>query len=273
MKRVLCCLLLVACSKQGKGKAHVEHEANNLAASAFAFDGVRLGDPLARVQAKPAFAMPCDIDPIEDGKASLVVYAAASCRSTFAQGTSVILWTDPPPGEQAVRVLAFLGGDYMSAHSSFPVHVGASEEETFAALGPPSASFQFEGDTWRLIVHKHPHNLYSVVDRGVTVGYVVGEMPGEDKSPRWRDLAKIYVKNTPVPAEVRKVAADRPSCESAVAHTIDLYSKDPALADSMVTLKKRVPVEVEACVGRGTKHRVACLLAANDTKSMGACDP
>ena len=250
------------------------HEANLLQASVFSFDGLRLGDDYAKVKRQPGWAEPCDIDKREDGKVAAVVYPAAACKSTFSHGTSVMLYADAAPeGAGPLRVIAWLGGDYFSARSTFPVHVGASEDEATELLGHPALSFELESDVGRLTVHKHPHGLYSLIDRGVAVGFVAGEIPGESASGRWGDLAKLYFKNTPLPAAVRAVAADRPACETAVLHTLDLYAHDPAFASSLHALQMRGPTEIEACVGRGTKHRVACLLAASDTKAMNACEP
>ena len=266
-------LLAAACVKERK-QAAGHHEANLLQASVFSFDGLRLGDDYAKVKRQPGWAEPCDIDKREDGKVAAVVYPAAACKSTFSHGTSVMLYADAAPeGAGPLRVIAWLGGDYFSARSTFPVHVGASEDEATELLGHPALSFELESDVGRLTVHKHPHGLYSLIDRGVAVGFVAGENPGRVRQRTLGGSGQAVLQEHSV-ARGRARGRRRPArLRTAVLHTLDLYAHDPAFASSLHALQMRGPTEIEACVGRGTKHRVACLLAASDTKAMNACEP
>jgi hypothetical protein len=171
-------------------------------ARGYTFDGFKLGDRYgSTVMNRPPYATPCDNDPIDHNARRFMVYGALPCRDrTFPEATTVAFYLafaeGPNPYDQPIEAFAWLGGGYFATRSSFPVRTGQPASAAAEVLGAPIASFGLERKRQRVTVQRHPGEVWSIVDSGVLVGFVVGPMPADPESEQWRGLMQMYVRYT-----------------------------------------------------------------------------
>ncbi len=174
------------------------------------FDGHRLGDGyLEKFVTTPAYQNPCDIDPINDGKRSVVFFTGKPCKGkSFPQSTTVVMFTSGVFSEEnpnpPVSAIAWMGGNYFDSHSNFPLTMGASEDLVVRTLGEALETQTVPGpENKSLIIRRHPENTFSLILGGKAVGYAVGELPPIDleseENEEWGGIAAGYFRFTPAP--------------------------------------------------------------------------
>jgi hypothetical protein len=114
--------------------------------AAITIDGIRLGTPVAEVLAREPYARPCDVDPIDDRRATLYFWAAGPCGkgAPFPGQTSVVIVTPrapkgAPEGQQPVDLLCWAGGSFFEDKTTLPIQIGADAGTARRALGPPTS--------------------------------------------------------------------------------------------------------------------------------------
>lgn len=172
-----------------------------LTAGAVTLDGFKLGDRYAStVMRRDPYKDPCDNDPIDQRKRRFMVYGALPCRDrTFPDGTTVafyLTFSKEDRYEQPIEAFAWLGGRYFETHSNFPARTGQSAQAVDAILGAPEATFALDRKGSSLSVRRHAGDLWSIVESGTVVGFVVGPMPSEAENEQWRGLAQMYFRYT-----------------------------------------------------------------------------
>lgn len=166
-------------------------------ATDYTFDGFQLGANLKQaVMSKSAFAHPCDDDPIENNKRTIVVYMGQECRGrTFPQGTTVVFYLPHAEGDarlaQPIEAMAWMGGSYLDSRSDFPARVGQRPAQVDSALGRPTSTFRLGGRRQFVTVREHPGDVYSVVHENQVVAFVVGQMPDDHGAESWEGLLEM----------------------------------------------------------------------------------
>jgi hypothetical protein len=114
--------------------------------AAITVDGIRLGTPVAEVLAREPYAKPCDIDPIDQSRATLYFWAAGPCRkeAPFPGQTSVVIVTPrapkgAPEGQQPIELLSWTGGSFFEGKTNLPIQIGDDAGAARGALGPPTS--------------------------------------------------------------------------------------------------------------------------------------
>jgi hypothetical protein len=184
--------------------------APDAAQAAFTFDGFHLGDTFGSIATRAPYNDPCDIDPIEDGAFTGVVYGARPCRDrAFPEHTTVVLVlsrTEGLPDEsQTILGLAWMGGGYFNERSDFPLDVGEPAARASEVLGPVVRSFPLERHGVTLLVQEHAGatpcgglcpTTFSLVAGDTLVGFVVGFMPDDPGAERWGMIMQMYERYT-----------------------------------------------------------------------------
>ena len=186
----------------------------------YSFDGIRLGDNYAQVLSRAPYDKPCDDDAVDSGARRFMVYGAVPCRGNmFPEQTTVAFYlefAEQQRFEQPIEAIAWLGGNYFKKRSTFPVGVGIPYAEARAALGADIGSKTISRKGDGLTVFEHPNHVYSLVDDGNVVGYVVGPMPGDGQNEQWRGLLEMYQRYTRPPG----ATPIAPCCEALKQHTL-----------------------------------------------------
>jgi len=169
-------------------------------------DGFRLGDSYQeKVMSRDPYREPCDNDPIDHDARRFMVYGGKPCRDrSFPEATTVMFYlafSDDARYAQPIEAFAWMGGGYFSSRCDLPVKVGDPESRVVEVLGPPQATFKLERKRSSLTVLAHAGNIYSLVNQGQAVGFVLGPMPKEADNEQWRGLMQMYDRYTKKPGE------------------------------------------------------------------------
>ncbi|NUQ72747.1 MAG: hypothetical protein HUU21_04250 [Polyangiaceae bacterium] len=171
-------------------------------AASYTFDGFKLGTLFgSEVMSRPPYHQPCDNDPIDKNARRFMVYGAKPCRDrTFPEDTTVVFYikyTDNRDDyNQPIEAFGWLGGNYFASRSDFPVRTGEPANAVNQALGAPLKTFPLERKKASVTVQQHPGNVWSVVEDGMAVGFVVGPMPEDPESEQWRGLMQMFERYT-----------------------------------------------------------------------------
>lgn len=174
-------------------------------AASYTFDGFKLGTLYgSEVMSRPPYDQPCDNDPIDNKARRFMVYGARPCRErTFPENTTVLFYikyTDTRDDyNQPIEAFGWLGGNYFASRSDFPVRTGQPSSAVNEALGAPLKTFSVERKKARVTVQQHPGDVWSVVEDGIAVGFVVGPMPQDPESEQWRGLMQMFERYTKAP--------------------------------------------------------------------------
>jgi hypothetical protein len=166
-------------------------------ATDYTFDGFRLGANLRTdVMSKAAYATPCDSDPIEGRKRTIVVYMGQECRGqTFPDNTTVLFYLPFAEGDaslaQPIQAMAWMGGSYFDSRSDFPARVGQRPAQVDSALGRPTSTFRLGGRRRFVTVREHTGDVFSVVYERRVVAFVVGQMPDNHEAESWEGLLEM----------------------------------------------------------------------------------
>lgn len=171
------------------------------AESTYTFDGFQLGTLYgSAVMSRAPYKEPCDNDPIDKKARRFMVYGALPCRErTFPEATTVLFYlryAEPDRYEQPIVAFAWLGGNYFATRSNFPLRTGQPVSAAAEKLGAPQSKFQLERKGIVLSVHHHRGDVWTISDKNVLVGFVVGPMPEEAENEQWRALLQMYGRYT-----------------------------------------------------------------------------
>jgi hypothetical protein len=162
-------------------------------------DGVRLGEPVRVLLARPDFATPCDVDPIDKRTSRLYFWAGATgCREAPAfpeQTTLVVLtpWSERAAApEQPIDLVAWFGGHRLDTRTSLQIRIGQREADVNALLGPPARRWAitdvvtpYVAEDRVIPLQAQSHGQVHVLLReGVVVGIAVGRMTGGTERER-----------------------------------------------------------------------------------------
>ena len=108
-------------------------------------DGIRLGAPIREVLARAPYTTPCDVDPIDQRRATLYFWATGPCHDAapFPEQTSVVIVTPrapkgAPDQEQPVELVVWAGGSFFDGKTNLPLKIGDDAAAARASLGPPT---------------------------------------------------------------------------------------------------------------------------------------
>lgn len=173
------------------------------------FDGATLGLSFPAFSSKTGFPPPTDIDPINDGARSVVLFAAKPHRGVaFPEHTSVVLFTTRPlvadDPDAVVNTICWMGGTYFHERSDFPVHLGCGTDEVIERLGEPVEVHEVTQRGLTLSFMRHDEDTYSVHREGRVVILIVGEMPPmpfgsppTERRAEWGGVVSTYLRLTP----------------------------------------------------------------------------
>lgn len=118
---------------------------SNVDLASITIDGIRLGAPVAEVLARAPYTTPCDVDPIDQRRATLYFWAAGPCHDAgpFPEQTSVVIVTPQAPKgasdqEQPVELVIWAGGSFFDSKTNLPVKIGDDATAARASLGTPT---------------------------------------------------------------------------------------------------------------------------------------
>lgn len=163
-------------------------------ASAFNLDGLRLGATIGDFGGRHKSSL-CDDDPIEGGKRHVWFFAPCNHKRALPDATVVAVLATPakegatPAGK--ATAIAWFGGNWPTHAGVFPVPVRATLPEVERALGPGQRLFDFKGvldGGEHLVVYRHGEQLYSVIQNGAAIGFVIGRMSHSPNDEEWRGL-------------------------------------------------------------------------------------
>lgn len=216
------------------------------------FDGHALGVLLAQFLSPPAYGG------CRTTKPGMIELRGNDCferpGSAFPTGTSVAV-----VGDKTVAAVVWFGGTYFSTHSDFPVAVGADEATVAARLGPVETTFDVVAGYIHFHARRHRDRVFSLADRGVVVGYAVGELPDDPKASVWQEMLDLYM-NTPMPAPLAQVANDHDACQLAFVRIFDALHVVGKFAD-----------DIDDCDSNRTRPYLACLARATTEEAVRAC--
>jgi len=167
------------------------------------FDGVKLGAPIGDVERLPALAgTRCDDDPLDGGARHVWFHAPCSGARALPGGTFLALYTgravEGKPGREPIDAIAWMYGDWPRAAGKFPAAVGLTRPELERALGPATRLFDFAGVLTgggeRRVVLRHGERVFSIVEDGRAVGFVVGAMGVDRDKEEWSGLLAAMLK-------------------------------------------------------------------------------
>jgi hypothetical protein len=175
-------------------------------AEAMSFDGFTLGSRYgSQVMPRAPYREPCDDDPIDRRSQRFMVYGGLPCRGrAFPESTTVMFYLPyvenrGAPYDEPIVAFAWMGGSYFTTRTNFPLRTGEPALRAAEVLGSPVVTFPLRRKRSRLLVQRHPGEIYSLVDADRLVGFVVGAMPEDPKREQWRGLMQMYDRYTPKP--------------------------------------------------------------------------
>jgi hypothetical protein len=191
-------LLLLPCLAAG---APAGGAATARPATAYRFDGFKLGDTYSQVMARKPYDGPCDNDPTDNQKRRFMVYGGLPCRgSTFPESTTVMFFVRmgaPRSYAEPIQAFGFLHGQYFRKRSDFPIHPGDTVAQAIKVFGTALGTMTIQRKRAALTVHRFKGDV-QVLASGTTVrGIVVGPMPTDPANEQWRDVMQMYDRYTP----------------------------------------------------------------------------
>jgi hypothetical protein len=173
--------------------------------------GIKLGALIGDVEQLPALkGTRCDDDPLDGGTRHVWFHAPCAGASALPGGTLVALFTgravEGKPGREPIDAIAWMFGDWPHAAGKFPAAVGAPQRDLERALGPSTRLFDFAGlldGGERRQVLRHGERVFSIVEDGRAIGFVVGAMGADRNKEEWSGLVANMLK-------VRKQVAGAP---------------------------------------------------------------
>ncbi len=167
----------------------------------FRFDGFTLGDMFTDIIGRRPYTIPCGIRPVDNSQRRVVFYAARSCQNgRFPNGTSAVFFIPcqkAAPMSQPVRAFAYLGGDYFTDKTNFPLRPGDSLKRMRAFLGKATRRFQIRHESWILNVRGFKNNVYVLCSGEKVVGFAFGVMPRSPANEQWGVILRIWARYTP----------------------------------------------------------------------------
>lgn len=167
-------------------------------AARFAFDGVTLGETVARfIERQNLQAFLCDTDPIQERSRRIWFFAPCRKAQSLPNRTLLTLFSAPSAERESAKVdaVAWAFGDF--AAIEFPARIGSSAADVERALGPGTRIFDFEGvvdDGGGIQVVAHGPDVYSIMRQGLSMAFVVGRMGRERDREEWRGLVANFLK-------------------------------------------------------------------------------
>jgi hypothetical protein len=145
MRALLPLIALMACT-EGKPNAAFAAGPDPLAEppirQELSLDGIRVGEPVSSFIEREPYRDPCDIDPIDDRKATVYFYASGTCRDRpgFPERTTLILVTPHNPEHAAEQPLTLMAwsGPYFDTRSNVRIRIGDDGDRVVSVLGQPS---------------------------------------------------------------------------------------------------------------------------------------
>lgn len=176
----------------------------NTDAWSYSFDGFRLGSIYqSEVMLREPYDKPCDNDPVKDEygfeKWRAMVYGGAIlCRGrSFPEGTTVVFFLPFTEGRdryaQPISSFAWLGGNYFSRRSTFPLSVGQSLSDAISKLGEPIRSLSLRNN---FVAHEHQGKIYTLTDNKRVVGFLFGGITNNTESEQWDVIIQMYFRYT-----------------------------------------------------------------------------